>query len=282
MNKRIVFVSLILAVSMLMVHVGAAFAAPTSQAFPPITGNVQSITIETDPNTGIVTVVVDVMDSDQNSQSVRISEKAAEKLGLVVPDSDGNPTINKSALGKAIELKLTAIIPDKEGNQHPVGNALATFFSGIADPETLYKSIMEAHNNGFGFGVIARALWLTQELKGDVNVFNSLLAAKQTGDYSNFSFDENGTTITPRNWAELKQAIMAGKKMGNLGQVMSNQDNTNKENNSNNSANENNKDKNKDKDKDKNNNGNGSGNGNGNSNGKGNGNGGGNGNGNGK
>src|SRR5512142_114811 len=106
MNTRIVFVSLVLAISMLLVQVGGVAAAPISQAFPSITGIVQSITIETDPNTGIVTVLVDLMDNDQNSESVRISEKAAEQLGLVVPNSDGNPTINTPAFGQSIEIKL--------------------------------------------------------------------------------------------------------------------------------------------------------------------------------
>jgi hypothetical protein len=277
MNKRIIFLSLVLAISMLLIQVGGVAAAHTSQSFPSITGVVQSITIETDPSTGIVTVVVDLIDKDQNSQSIRISEKAAEKLGLIVPDSDGNPMINKSTLGQAVEIRLSAMIRNQEENQHPIGSALATFFSGIGDNETLYKTIMEAHNSGFGFGVIAQALWLTKELKGDVNLFNSLLTAKQEGDYSNFSFDENGIPVTPKTWSELKKAIIAG----NLGAVISNQANANHDNHGNDNANSNNKDHSNSKDKDKNNNGNGNNNGNANGNSNGNGNGGGNGNNNG-
>ncbi|HLO15112.1 MAG TPA: hypothetical protein VK206_09795 [Anaerolineales bacterium] len=256
MSKRKFLISLLLAISIMIVQVGSVFAAPVSQAFPPITGIVQSITVETDPNTGVTTVIVDVMDGNQVSQIVRVSEKTAEKLGLVVFDSDGKPVINNSALGQAIEIKLTSVIPDKEENQHPVGSALATFFSDVADNETLYNTIMAAHNNGFGFGVIAQALWLTQELKGDSNVFNALLLAKQAGDYTNFSFDENGTLVTPKNWAELKQAIMGGKKMGNPSLVMSNKDGTGNGSNQDKNAN-------RDKNKGKDNHGNGSGNGNG-------------------
>ena len=297
MNKKIIFASLVLAISILMIQVGGVFAAPTSQAFPSITGIVQSITIEADPNTGIVTVVVDVIDNDQNSQSVRVSEKAAEKLGLVVPDSDGNPMINKSALGQSVEIKLSAILPNQEENQHPVGSALATFFSAIknkeiANNDTLYDVIMQAHNQGFGFGVIAQALWLTRQLNGDTSVFKALLDAKESGNYDNLPFvikDKDGTIIKPENWGQLRKAIN-----GNLGIVMSNKDNTNKDNSGNNNASGNNKDKNKEKGKDKNNNGNGNSNGDGNSNdngngsgsgnnnGKGNGNGNGNGNGQGK
>ncbi len=267
MNKKIFFISLVLAISVLIIQVGGVFAAPAQQAFPPITGIVQSVTVETDPNTGITTIIVEIIDGNQVSQMVRVSEKTAEKLGLIVPDSDGKPEIIDAALGKSIEIKLNTIIPNKEENQHPVGSALATFFSDIAENETLYSTIMEAHNEGVGFGVIAQVLWLTKEIPGGgLEDFKALLLAKQNGDYTNLSFvDENGTIITAKNWSELRTAILAGKKIGNLGLVMSNKDNNG---NGNNKDKDKNKDKNNNKDKGKNNNGNSNGNGNGNGNNK--------------
>jgi hypothetical protein len=246
-NKTKFFISLVLAVSILIVQVGGVIAAPAQQAFPPITGIIEGITIETDVNTGITTVIVNVLDGNQVLQTVRVSEKTAEKLGLVVLDVDGNPKINDAALGQAIEIKLTSVIPNKEENQHPVANALATFFSDIADNTTLYNTIMEAHNEGVGFGIIAQILWLTREIPGgDLGDFRTLLLAKQSGDYTSLSFvDENGTTITAKNWGELRTAILAGKKISNLGKVVSNKDNGNGADQDKNK--DNNKDKNKDK-----------------------------------
>ncbi len=254
MNTRKFLISLVLAISILIVQVGGVFAAPTLQAFPPITGTVCSITLDTDPNTGITTVIVEVevVCMDQAVQKVRISQKTGEKLGLVAFDGDGKPVINTLALGQSIEIKLTMVIPDKEEYRNPLGNALETFFSGIAD----YNTIMEEHSNGFGFGVIAQALWLTKEMGGNSDDFQALLSAKQNNDYSNIILDD-GTT--PQNWGQLSNAILGGKKVTNLGVVMSNKDNN---------ENGNNKDQNKDhsnnKDKNKNNNGNSNGNGNGN------------------
>ena len=243
MNKSKFFISLFLAVSMLVVQVGGVFAAPALQVPTPITGTVQSITLETDPNTGITTVLVDVLGKNQVLQTIRVSQEIAIKpLGLITLNGDGNPMINDLALGEPIEIDPTAIIPDKEENQHPVGSALATFFSDIAGMD--YEKIMAAHDQGIGFGVIAQTLWLTAKLKGNSEVFRLILDAKKTGDYSAFILAD-GTT--PKNWGQLRKAIMDSDEKNNLGIVMSS---TDEDNNSN--GNNQDEDKNKDKDKDKN------------------------------
>ena len=234
MSKMKFLISLVMAVSILIVQVGGAFAAPALQAFPPIKGTVQSITLETDPNTGITTVVVTVVDSSQALQVVRVSQQTAMKrLKLIGLDGDGKPVINKLALGEPIEIELTMVVPNKTGDEHPVADALANFFSESLGEnyDTMYDMIMTAHNGdfgadegfdagkGFGFGTIAQALWLTKEINGDSNLdtFKVLLLAKQRNDYTGI-FDD-GTT--PENWGQLRTAILEGKEVRNLGAVMS-------------------------------------------------------------
>src|SRR5512138_3871220 len=86
-------IGIVLAVALMVTQFAEIFAAPTAGASP-ITGSVSEVTLETDPTTGIITVIVTVVDSSGVSQTVRISEKSASKLGLIDYDSaDGNPFI---------------------------------------------------------------------------------------------------------------------------------------------------------------------------------------------
>lgn len=241
MSKTNFLISLVLAVSVLVGQVGGVYAAPALQDSAPISGIVQSITLETDPNTGITTVMVEVTGTGQvTPQEVRLSQTTAEKLGLVIPDGDGNPVINKSTLGQPIEITRAMVIPAQEVDRHPIGNALETFFSDIKGID--YSIIMDAHEAGVGFGVIAQALWLTRQVHGDAKTFSALLSAKQNNDYTNLPFvilDENGTPVTPENWGQLRKIIANGNK---ISKVASNQ----------NTVNDQNKAKGKDKSKDKN------------------------------
>jgi len=245
MHRMKFFISIVLTIIILMVQVGGVFAAPALQASTPITGTVQSITLEADSTTGVTTVIVKLMDSNQISKPLRVSQETAIALGLVTLDGDGNPVINKLALGEPIEIDPTNVIPDQEVSRHPVASALATFFSDIEGID--YDTIMSAHENGVGFGVIAQALWLTSELGGDSQLFQDLLYAKEHKDYSAFSdFTEDGTT--PKSWGQLRKVLLSKKS---LGIVISNHENNG------NHANGNGNNKDKDKNKDKNNNGNG-------------------------
>ena len=245
-----------------MAQVGGAFAAPASQEAIPIRGSVQSLTLEIDPTTGVATVIVHLKDSNQTAQTVRVSQETATALGLVLLDADGNPVLNEAALGVVVEIDPTMVIPQQEKKENPIGNALATFFSEIDGID--YDTIMSAHENGAGFGVIAQALWLTSELGGDSQVFQDLLYAKQHNDYSAFSdFTEDGTT--PKNWGQLRNALLSKK---NLGLVMSDHGNHGNSGNANGNSQNPNKDQNQNKEKSNDSHGNGSG-----DNGKGNGNG---------
>lgn len=245
-SKMKILLSLILAVSIMFVQTGGVFAVSALQTTPPLNGTVQSITLETVSTTGTTIVIVTVMDRDQIFQTVRVDEKTAKDLGLVMFDGDGKLIINKSVLGQSIEITPEMVIPGQEEDRHPVGNALATFFSNIGDLD--YDIIMLAHNDGNGFGVIAQALWLTTKLEGNTEVFQALLLAKETGDFKDFALDD-GTT--PKNLAELRKALFDGKKVANLGSVISNQEGGNG-NDANQNQDQGNKDKNKDKEKEKN------------------------------
>jgi len=245
MKKAKFLVSLTLAVTVLVAQASAVFAAPTS-----ITGTVQSITLETDTNTAVTTVLVTLLENGA-TQIVRIGIESATALGLVTLGGDGNPIINDLALGQPIEIDPATVISAQQDNQHPVGSALATFFSDILNLD--YETIMTAHDEGTGFGVIAQALWLTKKLDGDVDLFILILEAKKNKDYSAFLL-EDGTI--PQNWGQFKKAVMDGKK-GKPGIVMREKDNNGNDNNGNGNGKDKDKDKNKDKDKDNNGNGNG-------------------------
>jgi hypothetical protein len=255
MSRMRLILSIFLTIIILTMQVGDVLAAPASQDAPPIIGTVQGITLESDPTTGVTTVVVEVLVSNQTLQQVRLSQETATALGLVLLDGDGNPVINKLALVKTVKIDPTSVIQAKQEHQHPIGNALATFFSNIEGIN--YETIMSVHDSGVGFGVIAQALWLTSELGGDSQLFQDLLYAKQHNDYSAFSdFTQDGTT--PNNWGQLRKALLLTHK--SVGDVMANHNNNGNQGNGNNGNGNN-----KDNQKDKSNNGNGnSNNGNGN------------------
>jgi hypothetical protein len=255
-------VSLLLLFSLFSIQVGGVFAASIRENHAPVDGVIQSITLETDTITGVTIVSVDLMDANQSLQSVRVSLEAAIAQGLVVLNGDGKPDINNAALGQPIEFSPSALIPTQEENQHPIGSALATFFSDIDGLD--YETIMAAHEQGVGFGVIAQSLWLTTKLEGNAETFETLIHAKQTGDYSAFILEDGSS---PENWGQLKKAILTKGKNNSLGVVISTSHN---HGNGNGNGNENGGNEN------------GNGGGNGNGNGNGNGHGGGNGNGNGK
>lgn len=264
-QKTKLSLSFILVLGVLLAQVGGAIAAPAPQNQTPVVGIVQGITLEADTITGVTLVMVDVVDSNQSLQTVRVSLETAIEQGFVVLNGDGKPGINNAALGKPIELDPTSIIPIRQETQHPVGSALATFFFEISGMD--YETIMAAHQKGAGFGVIAQALWLTTKLGGNTDVFEALIHAQQTGDFSEFILEDGST---PENWGQLKKAILNRRLNHSVGEIMSNQDNNGNGNGQDNSNNgngsqnshgrgndnghgNNNNNRDKDKDKDQNN-----------------------------
>ena len=236
-----ILVGVLLAVAMLATTDHGVFAAPEA-----ITGTVQSVTLETNTDTAVTTVLITLLDNEV-TQTVRINIESAIALGLVTLGVDGNPVINEAILGQLIEVESTIVITD-EPEQHPVGDALATFFSDIVDLD--YETIMAVHDEGTGFGAIAQALWLTRKLDGNAQIFLTIIDAKKSKDFSAFVL-EDGTT--PANWGQFKQAILDGKKGKPSVTLAENNNNEGGNGNNGNSNNDNGNGKNKNKDKDKNN-----------------------------
>ncbi len=255
-NKMKFFFSLILALSLFPFQVGGVLAAPTLQSQSSVSGMIQSITLETNTATGVTLVSIDLIDAEQLLQTVRVSLETAIAQGFVVLNGDGKPAINNAALGQPVEIDSSSIIPTRQELEHPVGSALATFFAGIAGMD--YETVMTAHEQGAGFGVIAQALWLTTKLEGDAEIFEALVEAKQTSDFSAFIFEDGSL---PKNWGQLRKAILDKDQKNSVGVVMSDPDHNNgngngQDNNGNGSENGNgngngNNDEDKDKEKDK-------------------------------
>jgi hypothetical protein len=208
-TKRLAGILLVLAV--LFTQVGNVAAAPQVQDTTPITGTVQSITTETDAD-GVTTVLVTVADDGGLTQTLRLSVETAVSLGLVTLDpATQQPVVDESQVGQTVEVDPTTVIPEEEEAVHPIAAILATFFGQEASVVNGY------HEDGFGFGVIAQALWMAQGLNGDASTAGLILEAKQSGDYSAFVLPDGST---PTNWGQFKKAAL-GKDKKNLGVIIS-------------------------------------------------------------
>jgi hypothetical protein len=206
------FTSMFLMLILLTMTAGTALAQGTTT----ITGTVQTVTLETAP-TGETIVVVTLLDETAGTtQTVKISLDTAKSLGLATTDpTTGKSTVAVDSVGTVIGIDSTTVLPQANTTValHPVGSALSDFFSGLLGVD--YEKIMSYHKDGVGFGVIAQALWLTNELRGDTVAFETLLQAKQSGDYSAITLADGST---PDNWGDVVKSL---KKGDNLGSVMS-------------------------------------------------------------
>lgn len=231
MQTSKILIAFALAIAVLVSQVGAVFAAAALDEGT-ISGKVAKLVCEIDPLTGIKTFLVTVQFIDNTSQTVRLDQLTADTLGLITLTPDGSPDCSPEALrnarGMEVTIDSTDIIQNEEEALHPVGDALATFFEEIADHDTLYEAIMRAHDeNGFGFGIIAQALWLTLKVESSFpeltpgQVFQKILDAKQSGDFSEFASIFGST---PQNWGQFRKAVLDGAKKNNLGVVMSDKD----------------------------------------------------------
>jgi hypothetical protein len=247
--KRIKIISSILfATILLATQVFVVGAAPVIQESPPITGSAVDITLDIDPDNGVTTVVVILDVGAETYETVRLSLADATDLGLL--NDDG--TVNEDAKGTTIEIDPSKVIPDVpeeppvEGKQHPVGSALSDFFSDLLGVD--YETIMEYHEEGVGFGVIAQALWMTKALEGDSETFAAILEARQNRDYSGIELPDGST---PQNWGQFRKALLKDpeKAKQNLGAIMSGRTDDDPSNQPPTNANGNQPDKDKNKDK---------------------------------
>ena len=227
MKRTKVLFSILLATIFLAAQVIAVGAAPANQDTTPITGTVDTITLETDATTGTTTVIVMLTDEFGASQTVRLSVEYALELGLVLDEA----TVNPDAVGASTVIDPTLVIPDASEEtpeeQHPVGSALSDFFTDLLGVN--YEMIMDYHEDGVGFGVIAQALWMTNALTSDDEfateltsdqLFAAILDAKQDKDFSAITLPDGSE---PTNWGQFRKAIMSNrdKAKENLGAIMS-------------------------------------------------------------
>jgi hypothetical protein len=212
MFKSKSLISILLVALVAFAQFGTAYAADPAQTATSITGAIQSITLQTDA-TGTTTVVVTVLDSTGATQTVTLSLDSAVSLGLVTVDpTTGVPTVNSTQVGQTVSIDSSLIIPATDGPQNPVAGALAFFF-GVDN-----ATINGYHTDGFGYGLIAQALWMSKLLNGDATLAGDILAAKKSGDYSAFALPDGST---PTNWGQFLKAVFTGQAKDNLGSVMS-------------------------------------------------------------
>lgn len=157
--------------------------------------------------------VIEAVDTDTNSlvvsgSTVMVDEateikKDAERLELADLQVGWTVKVEGSLLPDgtvlAEEIKVVSEEPLTEGI-HPVGLALATFF------DALFEDIMTWHEEGIGFGNMAKAFFLSEALGEDGLSAGEILAMKLSGT----------------GWGRIMKAL--GLKPGkgkNLGQMMS-------------------------------------------------------------
>ena len=214
------FAGLLLVVTLLFSQVGTVFAAPALQETTPITGTVTALESQTDSN-GVITVLVTVEDEVGATQIVRISAQTAEDLGLGTYDETTNELVlvDPQTLTEPVTIDPTVVIVDEEAEAvNPISTILGTFF-GVEPSE-----VQAFHEEGYGFGVIAQAMWISKNVNGDASITNLILQAKENKDFSNILLSD-GTVLTmpdgsaPQNWGQFKKALL--DKKNNLGVIVS-------------------------------------------------------------
>ena len=214
MSKTKLLAGVLLVLAVLFAQVGTALAAPVAQDdTTPITGTIVGVITETVD--GVTTVLVTYKDADQAEHTVRISLDTAVTEGLVTVDLATNTVTVVAVGGDALDILPSDVIPDEEpGDEyvHPIAAILAKFFA--VEPGV----VQGYHDDGYGFGVIAQAMWMAQSLgEGDMTSAGLILEAKKTGDYSAFTLPDGSA---PTNWGQFKKAAM-GKDKKNLGIIVS-------------------------------------------------------------
>lgn len=229
MLKTRFLATLFIVLAVALLQVGSVFAAPAVQESTPTTVTVQSITVEPGVDGGEPVVVVTVLDEMGDTQTLNLTVEQAAGLGLLVTDGTtgevvldpitGLPTADTSMLEQSIDIDPSLITPDEEPF-NLVAGLLADFFG------TTNAEINQMHEDGFGFGLIAQALWMTTDEDGnaDADLASDILFAKQDKDFATF-FEEHPEYLEqvgddiPTNWGQFKKAIQGRHE--NLGNVVS-------------------------------------------------------------
>ena len=229
LNKKLL-ASILLITAVMFAQVGNVAAAPQTQdGTTTLTGTIDEITTELDEN-GETVVIVKLTDEEGATQIVTLSAQEAADNGLF----DLTTEELLAEAGDSVELVVdpTDVVPDEEPTQeedvHPIAWILAEFFdiedAGVVDGY---------HDDGFGFGVIAQALWMsrnitaTEDEEGNASLAGDILQAKQDKDFQTF-FEEHEEYFVdlegdvPTNWGQFKKVFR--EKKNNLGVIVSGQE----------------------------------------------------------
>lgn len=170
-----------------------------------LSGTLKSLEFVTDPLTKITTVSIIVIDAALVDQPASLDLEQAVALKLIIPDP--------AMVGTAIVIDPTLIL--KSITYVKGVNKLEDYFGAAlgltADQLAAYKAA------GFGYGEIAQACWMAYKLGGDATLLNTILTAKQTGDFSTIVLPDGST---PTNWGQLRKAVLTDPHQ-NFGQIMS-------------------------------------------------------------
>lgn len=200
--------SVLVVLAVLFAQVGNVAAAPQAQDTTPISGTIVSIVTGMDAE-GTTIVVVTL----EGGQTVRMSVETAVTLGLVTLDPTTNePVVDETKVGQTVEIDPSAVIPEEEEDVHPIAEILGDYFD--VDPSV----VNEYHEDGFGFGVIAQAMWMSEGLNGDASAAGLILEAKRSGNYDAFTLPDGSS---PTNWGQFKKALKENKDKHNLGVIVS-------------------------------------------------------------
>ena len=211
MYKTKLLTGILLVVAVLFAQVGTVFAAPAAQEGTTTTVGGTITNIETQVNENGETIVLVTL---EGYQTISLSEQEAADNGLY------DPTTGQllAQVGDSVELVVdpAVVVPDEGESEepvHPIAALLASFFGEDASVINGY------HEDGFGFGVIAQALWMAQGLEENNSDLTAglILEAKRDKDFSAFVLPD-GTT--PTNWGQFKKAAL-GKDKKNLGIIVS-------------------------------------------------------------
>jgi molybdopterin-binding protein len=204
MAKTKLLTGVLLVLAVLFAQVGSAAAAPLTQD--------GTITLN-----GVVTNVGDPFTAENGDTMIPVTIETAD--GLVTVNLS-EATVTDLGLVKGSEVKDLpvnsgdVVPPDETTDEvHPIAQVLAEYFE-------VEPSVVEGyHDDGFGFGVIAQAMWMSQEVGGDASLAGDILQAKLSGDYSAFIDPETGQEVT--NWGQFKKLMLHKDNKHNLGVIVS-------------------------------------------------------------
>lgn len=226
-NPKLLAVILFI-IAVMFAQVGNVAAAPQWQdgTTTTITGTIKSIETRIDENGK--TIVVVTVQTEEGIQTVSLSAQEAADKGLFNLDMQ----VLLAGEGDPVELVVDPndVVPAGEVTEeevHPIAWILAEFFDEDASVVNKY------HEDGFGFGVIAQAMWMsrnitgTEDETGDASLAWDILQAKQEKDFQTF-FDEHEEYFVelegdvPTNWGQFRKTLK--EKKNNLGVIVSGQE----------------------------------------------------------